>query len=1080
MKTIKTLTIVFYCLFMAGTTHGQCPMSSFQTSNVGTPPCGSFGQVMMGSGTFSSFSVDSGISYTFSTCGSTFDTEISGYQSGGGNVFYNNDNGPDCSGQQASVTWTSSFTGTLNVMVNRYPCQGHDFTGISAVLKYAQISPVITPVNSLCPGQTTTLVADQPGGTWSGTGVSGNIFTAPSTPGNYAVTYSLGQCAPAVVITVNQLQLTTITPNGPATFCEGGTVTLMASPSGNYLWSNGATAQFINVGSSGSYAVTVTNANRCSSASPPFSVTVNPVSIPVITAIGSTTFCAGGSVTLTASAGATYLWSPGGATTQSLNVGSTGSYTVTVGDSNGCSATSAPTMVTTNSSLAPPIIKVSGCTNSCSGTNITLTSSVANGYLWSPGGATTQAVNVGAGIYTVTISNSNGCTASSTIAIAPPPLIIASINSTVNVSCFGGNNGTATVNVSNGVPSYSYIWSNGQTGATATHLAAGNYTVTVTGANGCTAVASTSITAPTVLSANIGLVSNVSCNGGNNGKATINPSGGTSPYSYTWSNGQTNITATHLAAGNYTVTVTDTHGCTTIASVTITQPPALAASICMTVNVTCHGGNNGSTMAHGTGGTSPYTFAWSNGQTTATATHLSAGTFSVTVTDANGCTAMASVIITQPTAVTANISSVVNVSCYGGNNGKAIVSATGGISPYTFAWSNGQTAITATHLAAGNYTVTVTDAHGCTIIASVTITQPPVLTASTCMTVNVTCHGGNNGSATAHGAGGTSPYTFAWSNGQTTATATNLSAGTYTATVTDANGCTATATVSITQPGPYLASIAPLAKSPLYTCAFGYDADLVFGYGTGPSCVTLNATVSGGTPPFTYSWSPAGLLSNSNIANPAFCPNQSEGCKVYTFVVIITDSLGCQASASMEVKVAKVNIYPDGTSCSSPQVLVCHIPPVGVCTHQTICISPDSVPSHLGGLGIGHPINPACSTSVHPLDCLGSCDNNCAYLAARHGRDDNSPDIDRTAAKETDFIAYPNPFNNDVKMELRSTSESQASLRIIDLQGRVLMENKQVKPNEVFTMGGELKTGIYIIDVIQGDFRKTLRLVKTE
>jgi len=182
----------------------------------------------------------------------------------------------------------------------------------------------------------------------------------------------------------------------------------------------------------------------------------------------------------------------------------------------------------------------------------------------------------------------------------------------------------------------------------------------------------------------------------------------------------------------------------------------------------------------------------------------------------------------------------------------------------------------------------------------------------------------------------------------------------------------------------------------------------------------------------------------------------------------------------MEVKVAKVNVYPDGTSCSSPQVLVCHVPSVGICTHQTICISPDSVPSHLGGLGIGHPINPACSTSVHPIDCLGSCDNNCAYLAARQRGDNNTSNLDRTPETEIDLIAYPNPFNDDVNLELRSTSDSPASLRMVDLAGRIMMENKKVKPNELFTIGRELNKGVYFVEVIQGDSRKSVRLIKME
>jgi hypothetical protein len=253
----------------------------------------------------------------------------------------------------------------------------------------------------------------------------------------------------------------------------------------------------------------------------------------------------------------------------------------------------------------------------------------------------------------------------------------------------------------------------------------------------CTTTASVTITQPSVLSASITGPTNVSCNGGNNGAATVSPAGGTPGYSYSWSTtpAQTGVTATGLSAGTYTVTVTDNNNCETTASVTITQPDALSASITAPTNVSCNGGNNGAATVTPAGGTSGYTYSWSTtpAQTGVTATGLIAGTYTVTVTDANNCTTTASVTITQPDVLSASITTPTNVSCNGGSNGAATVTPAGGTSAYSYAWSTtpAQTGVTATGLIAGTYTVTVTDSKGCTATTSVTITQPGVLSIAT-------------------------------------------------------------------------------------------------------------------------------------------------------------------------------------------------------------------------------------------------------------------------------------------------------------------------------------------------------------
>ncbi|MBA0885308.1 SprB repeat-containing protein, partial [Flavobacterium sp. BBQ-18] len=430
-------------------------------------------------------------------------------------------------------------------------------------------------------------------------------------------------------------------------------------------------------------------------------------------------------------------------------------------------------------------------------------------YNWTPGNptgdGTTSVTGLSAGTWTCTVTDANSSAVAITFTITEPSAINTASGSQTNVLCNGGTNGSASVSPSGGTPGYTYSWSpSGGTAATATGLASGSYTVTVTDANGCTATRNYTITQPTAISTATGSQTNVSCNGGTNGSASVSPSGGTPGYTYSWSpSGGTAATATGLAAGSYTVTVTDANGCTATRNYTLTQPSAINTSSGSQTNVSCNGGTNGSASVSPSGGTPGYTYSWSpSGGTAATATGLAAGSYTVTVTDANGCTATRSYTLTQPTAINTSSGSQTNVSCNGGTNGSASVSPSGGTPGYTYSWSpSGGTAATATGLAAGSYTVTVTDANGCTATRNYTLTQPSAINTSSGSQTNVSCNGGTNGSASVSPSGGTPGYTYSWSpSGGTAATATGLAAGSYTVTVTDANGCTATRSYTLTQP----------------------------------------------------------------------------------------------------------------------------------------------------------------------------------------------------------------------------------------------------------------------------------------
>ena len=369
---------------------------------------------------------------------------------------------------------------------------------------------------------------------------------------------------------------------------------------------------------------------------------------------------------------------------------------------------------------------------------------------------------------------------------------------------------------------------------------------------------------------------NVLCNAGTTGSITAIPSGGTTPYTYLWSSipAQTSITASSLASGAYTVTVTDANGCTGEEEATLTQ--ATAISITPTpVDATC-GLSNGSATTSVSGGTGTYTYLWSSGETISSITAKAAANYTLTVTDASGCTKQAFVVIGNAAAGTATISSQTNVLCNGNSTGAATITMSGGTRPYTFLWSSGETDSLITGKAAGTYILTATDASGCVTPKVVTITQPLALAASINGT-NVGCNGAATGGCVVAVSGGTAPYTYLWSNAATTATISNLSAGTYTVTITDANSCTAVRTKLVTQ---------PTALSVSFT----------------NTCSSSLAVPAGGTTPYTYLWSTAATTASVTSLTAA------------TYTVTVTDNNGCLVSGSTTITTCD-------TVCTAPDTL---------------------------------------------------------------------------------------------------------------------------------------------------------------
>jgi len=507
------------------------------------------------------------------------------------------------------------------------------------------------------------------------------------------------------------------------------------------------------------------------------------------------------------------------------------------------------------------------CYGACNGS---ITSSVTGGtppytYLWSNTQTIPNPTGLCAGTYMVTVTDAAAASGTFSATVAQPPILTAIISASTNVSCYGGTDGTATISASGGTPPYMYNWSNGVTIPEWAGMA-GTYTVTVTDSNGCTATTSVTITEPPVLTVSITSSTNASCNGMCDGTATTTVSGGTSPYSCYWVNGQTTLTTYNVCAGNYGVSISDANGCTTTATATITEPAALTPSITGTLSY-CAGSST--TLDAGSG----YSiYSWSPSGNTQIINVTSAGNYSVTVTDANGCIGSDTVNVLSDNPITINITAT-QTGC-SINNGTATANVSGGTPGYTYNWSNSQLTQTATGLGAETYIVTVTDAVNCTQTQTVTVTSNNTVTLTTSST-QTGCTT-NNGTSTVLATGGITPYTYLWDNGQTTQTATGLDAGAYSVTVTDANGCTQTQTENVTQtPAPIAAVYA------LPTTIMQGDSSIL--------------TATGG---ITYQWSPGTGLSCYTCTNPIATPMQTT-----IYCVFVTDSNGCTDSTCIEITV---------------------------------------------------------------------------------------------------------------------------------------------------------------------------------
>ena len=767
-------------------------------------------------------------------------------------------------------------------------------TSAVAISSSSGLALKTTKTNVLCAGTATgKSTATASGGTkpytysWSTGATTAKISNVAAATYTVTVTDKNGCTASeAVAITSNAAMAAKITAT-PVSCFGGSDGQLKAVISGGkspytYSWSTSIVQHTDTIGSlsANTYTLLVTDTNACTAS---FTAVVAQPNALKLTFIDSVQRCYAqdnASVTVLTSGGTKpyrYFWQNTDAPLDTNRIVhlSFGTFTVNVQDSNGCSVTEVDTLKATPMLTLNTAVTTAGCTLSNGAANVAATGGTGPyAYLWSTGATSTGVSGLNAGVYNVTVTDHNACTATTAASILNASGFSVGVLVNQNITCFGDSLGSIAVNASGGALPYQYHWNNTPTNAALlNHLKGGVYQVTVTDANGCIQVANVDLMNPPLLQSTFYKV-NALCPGHANGSDSIAVSGGIAPYVYNWSNGSSVIGASTLAihnilAGTYSVTVTDANGCSLTLVDTIAQPQFSFT----TTNIApfCVGDSNAVGMVRMAGGTGPYTFTWSTtpAQNTNTVRGVFPGTYTVTVTDKYGCTTLAYDTIHPPLAL--EPVAVGTIPC-GLTLGSVAVSTAGGTLPYHYLWSTADTLTTIANLISGNYSVTVTDHWGCTS-QSVALVPAPSIIENNLNATEVTCFAKHNGVLVATPSGGIVPYSFSWSNGAVVDSLAGLVAGKYLLTITDARGCTLIDSAVLTQPLPlsWSSQVTPTA------CGQRIGAAAVH--------------AAGGTAPYTYLWQTNPVLQDSVIT----------GLLEQTYWVSIADQNGCDTLAAVVV-----------------------------------------------------------------------------------------------------------------------------------------------------------------------------------
>lgn len=666
-------------------------------------------------------------------------------------------------------------------------------------------------------------------------------------------------------------------PNGSVSLAVTG-----GSGNYTYLWSTGGTSSFISGLSAGTYHVVVTDTqNNCSKA---MSYKVEDSAALMIAGTVSASTCSKntGSVTLNVTGGSSsynYMWSDG-STNANLSNAQAGTYIVKVTDNTtGCTGSEVFTVAEGSGPVATLDVTQPSCGSNANGA-IAVNTSGVNTYMWSTGATTKDITGLKPGMYTVKITDSaTGCSANYSAELIARQQIGLVANVSSNTSCASSPDGAVDVNVTGGTAPFIYTWSNSATTEDIANVFAGNYALSITDSNGCanSIMAVVTTDSSKLIDIAVDTVMSASCNTIANASVSINVTGGKGAYSYAWSNGDTTKNLSNILSGDYTVTVTDSVGCSKslLISVPVDSTNLLTIGLDSAITTGCLASTRGAINITPSGGTTPYSYMWSNNATTQDLTGITAGSYTLTLTDDNGCTAQRTVSLAVDTtkSVKLAVDSVVKVDCASTNSGSVLVTTTGGVMPYTYSWSNSATSEDITNVAVGNYTLVATDDAGCTATISAAVTKVPIFVMTPDVN-NVSCYGAADGSIGLTLADGSGSYSYSWSNNETTNNISNLAPGTYIVTVTDNNTqCMLSDTLTVTEPDS-LSVITTSVKDDCNNTPAG----------------EASAIVTGGITPYSYNW--------SNNGTAATVTGLTEG----TYTVIVTDANSCQSTRSQLVE----------------------------------------------------------------------------------------------------------------------------------------------------------------------------------
>jgi gliding motility-associated-like protein len=666
----------------------------------------------------------------------------------------------------------------------------------------------------------------------------------------------------------------------------------------------------------GDWTLSVTDANGCTTA---FTWTVtepDPLAVDLSTVQSQCNDCVGEADAVITGGTAPYItvWGQGAAVIgfgEAITGLCAGIYTLAVTDASGCTL---QTTVPIDDVDGEPTSTSDGsltCPDDCDGTVSVDTPCVDAPctFAWLDingndlGQNSAAATGLCAGSYLVVVTNASGCITIDTANVIAPDPIVANL-STTPASCFGACDGTATVGPTGGAGGYDFFWEpepiNGQGTPQATDLCAGAYTVTITDADGCAIVQGVLILEPPLLEATP-IATHPLCADACDGTITVQPSGGTAPYTFVWSpeppQGQGTAIASELCAGSWSVIISDANGCDTTLSIVLVDPDPLTAVV-STVDNLCAGDCFGEASVTIGGGTAGYTIVWQDdsgatiAQDVATIAALCTGAYTVNVIDANGCAINPSFSILENASIGADVLST-NETCFGPCDGTASITPFGGVGPYSFNWdpepATGQGTAQVTGLCAGPSTVTITDDLGCSTAVTVTI-LPFQDIAPNAVVENITCSGSCDGSITLGTTGGNAPYAYAWQpvppGGNGDPVITGLCAGEWTVTITDATGCTLQASWTVTEPLPLEVTIDAVVDA---TCQGSLDG-------------SISITTAGGTEPYAWQWTgPAGFTATTEDIT---------GLLAGSYTIAVTDANGCVVALNIDVE-AQTTVVAD-------------------------------------------------------------------------------------------------------------------------------------------------------------------------